>query len=175
MHIGGSSLPEKMNSGGTMKLEVSNPQGHCTIEVTDKVEMEKILMRTNEDKFRLACATPFAQGQLLKDLGPCGMTKKSEDVLRGSYEPPAGTHQGAKRFLECVQMPDEIMNAEPISAAITPAQHTHFWRSQRESTQSSPYGLHFGFMKTTANIPHLASTISKFISIPYESGYSPER
>ena len=165
----------KLNSGGTMKLEISDTNKKGTIEVTDKVEMEKILMDTNEKKFRLACNTPFVQGQLLKDLGPCGMTRKAESVLLGTYEPPENCNQGAKKFITAVKMSEAIKSAPPISAAITPAQHTKFWRSQRESTQSSPSGLHFGFMKTTAKVPRLASTISKLVSIPYESGYSPDR
>ena len=164
-----------MNGGGTMKLEVKNPDGPGMIEVTNKEDMERILMETNEAKFRLACVTPFAQGQLLEDLGPCGMTKKAEDVLRGRYISPSDIHQGAQKFIECVKMSEEIKNATPISAAITPEEHTIFWRSQREATSSSPSGLYFGFMKTTAKVPRLANTISKFVSIPYESGYSPNR
>ena len=71
----------KKNSGGTMKLEVDNPNGNGTIEVTDKTEMEKILMKTNEEKFRLASSTPFAQGRLLQELGPCDVTQQAENVL----------------------------------------------------------------------------------------------
>ena len=166
---------KKLNSGGTMKLEIKNPKGQGTIEITDKEQIEVILMQTNEEKFRLACATPFVQGKLADDLGPRGLTKKAEDVLQGTYIPPPDTHLGALNFLQSVQMSDAILNAPPISSAITAAQHTTFWRNQRESTQSSPSGLHFGFMKTTAKIPRLAETISKFVSIPYESGYSPDR
>ena len=132
-------------------------------------------MATNEKKFRLACTTPFAQGQLLRDLGPCGMTRDAEKVLRGTYVPPQGTYLGATNFLERVRMSEAILSAPRISAAITAEEHIHFWRSQRESTQSSPSGLHFGYMKTTSKAPRLAETIAKFVSIPYESGYSPDR
>ena len=158
-----------------MKLEVLAPDRKSKIEITDKEQIENVLMQTNEEKFRLACATPFVQGQLADDLGPRGLTKQSEDVLRGVYSPPSDTHIGALNFIAAVQMSEEIKAASPISAAITAEQHTKFWRSQRESTQSSPSGLHFGFMKITAKIPRLAETISKLVSIPYESGYSPER
>ena len=165
----------KENSGGTMKLEVDNPNGPGTIEITDKTEMEKVLMKTNEAKFRLASSTPLAHGQLLEELGPCGMTRDAERVLKGTYVPPPNIHLGAKTFLANVCMSHAIIAAPPISAAIIADEHSHFWRSQRESTQSSPSGLHFGYMKTTAKIPRLAETISKFVSIPYESGYSPDR
>ena len=47
--------------------------------------------------------------------------------------------------------------------------------NKRESTQSSPLGLHFGFMKATAKDDKLCATISRLVSIPYESGYSRDR
>merc|ERR1712051_154433 len=111
---------------------------------------------------------PPAHGQLLEELGPCGMTRDAERVLKGTYVPPPNIHLGAKTFLANVCMLHAIIAAPPISAAITADEHSHFWRSQRESTQSSPSGLQLGYMKTTAKIPRLAETISKFVSIPYE-------
>ena len=98
----------KMNSGGTMKLEVLAPDRKSKIEITDKEQIENVLMQTNEEKFRLACATPFVQGQLTDDLGPRGLTKQSEDVLRGVYSPPSDTHIGAVNFIAAVQMSEEI-------------------------------------------------------------------
>ena len=166
---------QKGNSGGTMKLEIDNPSGPGVIEVTDKIDMEKILMKTNEEKFRLASFTPMAHGKLIDELGPCGMTRNAERALRGTYVPPHDTHLGAKIFLANICMSPAIIAAPTISAAITAEEHSQFWRSQRESTQSSPSGLHFGYMKTTAKVPRLAETIAKFVSIPYESGYSPDR
>ena len=72
-------------------------------------------------------------------------------------------------------MHPSILESPPVSAAISPEEHREFWKTQRESTQSSPSGLHFGFMKTTAKDDKLCATISRLVSIPYESGYSPDR
>ena len=58
---------------------------------------------------------------------------------------------------------------------ISPKEHREFWKTQRESTQYSPSGLYFGFMTATAKDDKLCATISRLVSIPYESGYSPDR
>ena len=77
-----------------MKLHIKNVEGQ-TIEVNDKTEMESILMKANEAKFRSACDTPFAVEPLKSIVGPCAMSRDSELILQGQYTPPQEIHDGA--------------------------------------------------------------------------------
>ena len=71
-------------------------------------------------------------------------------------------------------MPESILSSPTGSAVITSEDHQDFWQIQRESTQSSPSALHFGIMKATAKDDKRCATIFCLVSIPYESGYSPD-
>ena len=164
----------KHSSGGTMKLHVKGADGSIS-EVTDKEEMEDILMQANEEKFRSASDTPFAIEPLKSIVGPCAMTREAELMLQGQYSCPENIHKGAKDFIAATAMPSRIISSKPVSSVITPDQHRTFWKSQRESTQSSPSGMHFGFMKATCKDDKLNTTMARLVSIPYETGYSPLR
>ena len=164
---------KKAFGGGTTKLHVPDENGDI-VEINDKVMIEKTLMQYNESKFRSASDTPFAIEPLCSVVGSCAMTKDSERILQGTYTCSPSIHPGARDYIKATKMPSSILESSPVSAAISPEEHREFWKTQRESTQSSPSGLHFGFMKATAKDDKLCATMARLVSIPYESGYSPD-
>ena len=161
-----------VNSSGTMKLVIPNLNGEGSQEITDKEEIEEILMHTNKTKFQQANETPLVCHPLDKILGPNSMTIEAEGILNGSVKLTCPIHPGAEDFLMCVPMDDRIKSKGAIPCQITEQEHVRFWKKARESTQSSISGLHFGFYKTTAKIAHLARLATQFINIPFRTGYA---
>lgn len=152
----------KGNSSGTDRVTITNADGREQ-EITDKEEIESILMATNKTKFIQANDTPFNQQPLKDIVGPRGLTQESDDILRGNFVPPPGIHQGAMDFITAVKMDAELMQAGPISTDITAEQHSQYWSKAREATQSSISGMHFGYYKATSKCKTLAHTIAGFV------------
>ena len=71
----------KINASGTAKLIIPNTDGPGSEEITDKEQIEDILMRTNKSKFQQAADTPFVNSPLVEDVGPRGLTVESENIL----------------------------------------------------------------------------------------------
>lgn len=75
---------KKKRVSGTEKLTKTDPDDHnVLIEVTDKAEMEEMLMEANERKFRGAMGTPLTVEQLKTALGPMTKQKKLNRYLLG--------------------------------------------------------------------------------------------
>ena len=123
----------KGNSSGTDRVTITDRDGRVQ-EITEKEEIEHILMATNKAKFSQANETPFNQQPLKDVVGPRGLTQESDEILRGTFVPPLGIHQGALAFITAVKMNEELMQAGPISADITAEQHSQYWSKAREAT-----------------------------------------
>ena len=164
----------KGTSSGTDRVTVSDHRGRVQ-EITEKEEIERILMATNKAKFSQANETPFNQQPLLDIVGRNGLTTGADEILKGTAVLPPGIHQGAIDFITAVKMHPDIMKAGPIPVDITVDQHCEYWKNAREATQSSLSGMHFGFYKATAKCKMLAQTIAGFVRIPFCTGYSPKR
>ena len=168
---------KKKFSGGTAKLTRPDPNHPGeTIEVEDKVEMEELLMKANEDKFRGAIGTPLTVEPLASELGLCGCTANSERILTGDFSHiHPSTSDAVLKFFTKVQLSEEVLKSPAISNEIRPIDFISTWKKQKEQTQSSLSGLHFGFFKTIIHTPILAETMAHMSSIPFQSGYAPER
>ena len=167
---------KKFGAGGTQKLIMpSMDDPNELIEVTDKSELEDILMETNYKKFSAAHSTPLAQEPYLSDIGATACTTIADSILYTEAYASRVQDPFIKKFLEHSQIPSNIRQFPPVSAKITTDQHIAFWAKQNEKTQSSLSGMHFGFYKTTAKNPKLAEFIASMVSLPFETGYSPHR
>ena len=166
---------DKCNKKGTYQLSipsVSDPEIMTT--VTEKEDLENILMSTNEAKFRSAENTPLLQGDLFDDLGYRAMTSAGDKILQGAYD-TSQLDDGTQMFLSEVKIPPSILAVDPVQAYISPSDHREYWNKARESTQSSLSNMDFSFYKTVVQDDELNEITSRFIDIPFRSGYTPLR
>ena len=167
---------KKFGSGGTKMLTIPSQLDPDLIEeVIDKEELEDILMRTNYDKFSAAKETPLAQEPLLSMIGATAATPTADALLYSQPVDLSMCERYSRNFLKAAHIPESMRSSPPVSAKITTDQHIQFWKSQNEKTQSSKSGMHFGFFKSTVKDFSLAETIATLVSLPFETGYSPER
>lgn len=161
-------------SSGTDWVTVLDENGRSR-EITEKEDIERILMATHKSKFAQANDTPFNQQPLKDIIGPRGLTLESDEILRGTFVPPPGIHQGALDFISAVKMHPDVLQGGPISTDVSAEQHCDYCKRAQEQTQSSISGMRFGFYKATSKCKEMAHTDVGFLQIPFCTGYSPKR
>jgi len=80
-------LRGKLRTGSTTIVTVTNDDGK-TREITDKAEMERAILHSNNKKFSQSTHTPFYQSPLREAFGFKGLSTASQAVLAGVYDPP---------------------------------------------------------------------------------------
>ena len=160
----------KKRQHGTTKIQV--PDGASGYkEITKKREMEKYIIAENESKFhQTERRCPLLHGQLYRDLGLIGDGPRVKDVLAGTYEPPPGTSEVVRSWLERMKIedPDRI---EHIMTSLDDFKKG--WNMVAEQTASGT--LHMGHFKAGANHPDIGRVHYLLAMIPMTSGYSPKR
>jgi len=108
-------LEKKMTNLATTKVTITKTNG-IEKEVTNKEEMERCIIASNEGKFHQTEGTGQLQkGQLLKDIGSMGDGRKVEQILSGTYKCPPGTSQATHNFLEVLKWPPTATLVPPVT------------------------------------------------------------
>ena len=165
----------KDNGGSISKLQVPNPEVPGEYVWTeDKNIIEENIIVANQTKFKLADDTPFRQEPLLQQCGTYAETENCREMLLGTYD-TTNLDMGTAIFIKHLKVTDEILQRPQISSKISIDNFQDYWKKVREKTSSSPSGRHFGHWKSAAKSNILSSVLSKLVSLPTESGYSPIR
>ena len=168
-------LRGRLRGGGVAFLQTTGADGSIQ-DVTDKREMERLLLRANENKFRQCEQTPMMQQPLLAEFGRLGVDMPAaRQVMEGTYDAPPGTHPAAQYVLQNLAMSDIARDADDTNQSISVDQWMKFWKTARENTSSGPSAMHFGVLKAGAHSVLLASLDCWMTEIPRRSGYSPVR
>ena len=168
-------LRGKLRSGSVSFIQIEGPHGNLQ-EVTDKTSIERVLLQTNELKYRQCESTPMMTEPLLSDFGSLGIhTEAAQQVMKGQYDCPPGTVPIAQQVLNQFQMSDLARAADDISQENSVDHWMKFWKSVRENTSSGPSVMHFGVLKAGAQSVALSSLDCWLTEIPRRSGYSPSR
>jgi hypothetical protein len=111
---------------------------------------------------------------LLSVLGYLGETPDVDRILAGTFIPPTGTDEYARKFLQELKMPESIREAGPFSNTITVEDHKWGWRRQKESTSAEPASLTFSHYKAACANDTIAAFDTDLRNLPYQYGFSPE-
>ncbi len=85
-------------------------QEGTTVDIVDKKEMERSIIKCNKKKFQQAFGTPFYNHPYNKMFGYKGTTEISDQVLKGNWNIPESTPDHIKSFLSHVATPQVIQN-----------------------------------------------------------------
>jgi hypothetical protein len=120
--------------------------GGTSQTIVDSEEIDRELYQRNISHFSQADPTPFAQGELQQLFGKTGSNEFSTSVLKGDSLPASLTDSIAKSiFFTNLQ---KSTDAPEISGRITGPELQEGYRAWRETTSTSPSGLHLGHDKT---------------------------
>ena len=165
----------KLRSGSLTSVVAPNSNGEW-VEVTDKREIEKSLMKENERRFNQARNTPFLKPPLLDLVGRRGTGPAAEAILRGEFQIPEGTDHWAAKLIPHLARPFGVKaSVSGRPGPITVDSHCSGWLKAKERTSAGKSGITFAHFKAGAKEPWLAEFESIMTSIPYETGLSPSR
>jgi hypothetical protein len=154
-------------------VTVTQPDG-TTMDITDKKEMERAIIRSNKMKFQLSFGTPFYNHPYNKLFGYLGITNASRQVLAGTFNPPCGASSHMKDFLKHLAMP-YVIKSNPNSMELSVNSFISYWKKARENTSCYPSEFSFATFKVSSHDIYLATMDCILTRIPLNTGYSPRR
>ena len=89
-----------MNRNGTIK------------ELNDQSLMVHAITKSNKICQQKCEHTPFMMDPLLKDFGYLANPKYANQVMQGTYNPPAGVSDEVIDFLEALRMPKSVKDSK---------------------------------------------------------------
>ncbi len=166
-------LRGRLNKSSTTMVTVTQPDG-TTMDITDKKEMERAIIRSNKMKFQLSFGTPFYNHPYNKLFGYLGITNASRQVLAGTFNPPCGASSHMKDFLKHLAMP-YVIKSNPNSMELSVNSFISYWKKARENTSCYPSEFSFATFKVSSHDIYLATMDCILTRIPLNTGYSPRR
>ena len=144
----------------TVRLKMKGPRSPALSEVwtLDENEQKKIisgsseveehLLHRNWSQLRQAANTPFADGELGEYIGWDGTGDMANRIVEGKPLPEiAHKHPVIQKYIEGMAMKaPNIKDTSDIN--ITIEKYRRFWIKKRETTATSPFGLHIGHFKS---------------------------
>jgi len=142
------------------------------VYITDPDEIEKRLVEWQYLHYMQASETPLADAYWYKKLNPNDLTDADiQQVLNGKMNEDPTIHASSKCFFQ--EISENIIPDIPTSLSdITTSKFKHFYSKTKESTSSSPSGLHLGHWKAAATCDSLSSVLTSIINIAINNSYT---
>ena len=77
-------------------------------------------------------------------------------------------------YLECLQTKD-LTKLDMVGLNLTLEEYMNFWKKKRETTATSPFGLHIGHYKAALHKPVILNVHRIMLIIPFKTGMVPIR
>jgi hypothetical protein len=147
-------------------------QDRSTIELLNRKEMEKAIVKSNKNKFLQSFGTDFYKHPYNKLFGYQGLTRSSQRVLDSNFQPPQDASTHMIDFLAHLAMPRTIKE-NPNQMEMTLDSFVSYWRKAREHTSCYPSPFCFATLKASSHDSYLANMDCVMTRIPIKTGYSP--
>ena len=141
---------------------------------TEAKEIHDTLLKRNAAHLSQASRTPFARGWLCKRLKWDGTGPLTEDILTGNILNERRFWESMQLYLESLQMND-ITRMNIVRPTLSLEEYKLFWKKKRETTVTSPYGLHVGHYKAAINKLQILNVHRILLLIPFTTGIVPSR
>jgi hypothetical protein len=161
---------ERGQRQGVIRLEIPKPPSADPKTCTDwqtidtPSEIVEQLQRRNRQHFGQAHGTPFTIDPLSNDLTFCGDSPNAEEVLAGTYQIDPQCPDSVRLLLQHLKQTHEIATMQTYPT-VSLEEFQGKLRTWRESTTTSPSGMHLGHYKTLfakhkySNVPPLDPAI----------------
>ena len=172
-HIGG-----KTTNPLTNVLVPDDPTDIDNTTWTSIVESEAIweaLLQHGRHHFSQADQTPFVAGPIAEFIGPYEFNEYSEQILQGTFDVDAITNNIEVRdIVKAMRYEDPTSPAE-FNCNLTMEQLKTGFRNAKESTASSPTGLHYGIWKSLLHDDDLFKPFGSMIQFAFQWGVPPKQ
>jgi len=145
------------------------------VYITDPNEIERILVEWQYLHYMQASETPLADSYWYDKLNPCNLTDTDvHEILHGKVASDPTLHPSSKCFFQ--EISKSIIPEMPTSLSdITSETFRSFYSKTKESTSSSPSGLHIGHWKAAATCESISSILTSIVNIAVTNSYTLQR
>ena len=145
--------------------------------MSDAKEVEQHLLQRNWDQLRQAANTPFADGHLGDLLHYDGSGEIATKIIRGhDVQEVNGMGEIVQKYIKGMAVRDtSILNTVDVN--ITLDQYRGFWKNKRETTVTSPFGLHIGHYRSAMGptATDILDVHRKMLLLPFRFAMVPTR
>ena len=141
---------------------------------SDEKQIHAQLLRRNEEHLTQASVTPFAKGTLRKKLKWDSTGVLTDDILSGNLLNQRRFSAAMQLYLESLRVKD-ISRLNIVRPDILLEDYRQFWKKKRETTVTSPYGLHTGHYKASVHKLAILNVHRILLLIPFKTGMVPSR
>ena len=144
-------VTDTQNRRGVTRVEIPKLEGEDPKQCTDWIQIDVPtevlfhLQQRNRSHFGQAFGTPFTIAPLASDLGFGSDTEAGQQILDGKYD-STGQDESVQRLIRHMKKVDDIM-LDPVRPTLTLEDLNGKIRVWKESTTTSPSGLHLGHLK----------------------------
>ena len=147
------------------------------VVLSDPGEVEEHLLHRNRTQLRQASNTPFADGELGSLIHFDGTGDIAERIVKGEEFPEMEfVSDITKRYIKGMAAKSH-QDLNTVDVHITMEQYMEFWKFKRESTVTSPYGLHIGHFRSCLGKhgEDILDVHRKLLLIPFKYAFVPSR
>ena len=140
-------------------------------------EVEEHLLQRNWSQLRQAADTPFAEGEFADDIRWDGTGDLADRIVEGMALPEIQhKHEVVQKYIEGMARSDPTIK-NTVDVDITIEDYKRFWISKRETTATSPFGLHIGHYKSVVGIEKqdILEVHYRLLMIPFKYAMVPSR
>ena len=141
---------------------------------TDGDTIHKQLLHRNAKHLAQASNTPFARGWLRNRLKWDGTGKLAEEMLTGELLNKYRFDEAMQLYLESIKL-DDLTRMNIVTPTLTLDEYRLFWKRKRETTVTSPHGLHVGHYKAALHKLAILNVHRILLLIPFKIGLVPSR
>ena len=153
---------------------IKSSEGETRV-ISDNDELNEHLLRRNKDQLRQAANTPFGDGPLGKLLKADGSGDIADRILEGLPIPEAVEYdETIQAYLEGMAV-SKVSILDSVKTDLTTEQYANFWKNKRETTATSPFGLHIGHFKSVVPYEDILNIHLQLLVIPFQKAYVPTR
>ena len=164
---------KRTSTGTTTKVQVTDERGTVR-EVTDKDEMEKLILCENEKKYhQTERGTQLHHPEFVKKLGRYANGPEVDRVLLGNFDYPTITKEATKDFLDACSRVNNLPEADTNNVRKSFYDYMKAWNIRKEKTCSAHQ--HMGHYKAGIKNQFISTILYMRSEIPVVSGYSPSR
>lgn len=156
--------------------EIVIPNGDNFQLVTDAGKIYEHILCENKAVMTSSNQSLPAMPQFREYIGEYGEKYGMEEIMSGITLPSDITrNQYEKSYLEAITSLETADVPFPlIAATISFEEFRQIFLATRESTASSPSGLHMGHYQVGALYPHIGELLAHMISLPFKYSFAPK-
>ena len=148
-------LRGKLFTGSTTMVTKTDSNGK-KVDITEKTEIEKAILKNNEEKFKQSSKNPFLSVPLRDEMGFKGTGPATKAVLQGTYRPEFPIDPYAEALIYELKTPQEVLDLPFNPMTMETESYIAYWRKAKENISCYPSDLSFSTMKAGSFSPLIA-------------------